>query len=191
MGWIAGLQLFCRSIQGKSASDIRSLAQALSGAESPLYDFLAEEVLGNLDESIVELLIRTSILASVSETEACAVFAESEEPPTKAQVRTWIEDAERLGLLTRSSSSSDARQPHPSSATSYAPVTASRSEDTIRDMHRRVARALLETDPLTAAHHFCEAGDSEDAMHALGHVSLAHDRQRTLGSRFGIDGAAH
>ena len=122
-----------------------------------------------LDKSVVELLIRTSILVSVSETEAWAVFAELERPPTKAQVRARIEDAERLGLLTRSSSSSDARQPHPLLRDFLLrQLQLRKSADKIREMNRRVALASLETDPLTAAYHFCEAGASEDAMRALG-----------------------
>src|SRR5205807_619342 len=42
MGWIASLQLFYGSIRGRARTDIRSLARALSGASSPVYDFLAE-----------------------------------------------------------------------------------------------------------------------------------------------------
>jgi LuxR family maltose regulon positive regulatory protein len=168
-GWIASLQLFHRSIQGKSRAEIRSLARALSGAESPLYDFLAEEVLGNLDGRIVDLLIRTSILELVTAVEVAALFSDLDQAPTVGEIRAQIEEAERLGLLARSTPSSDARQLQPLLRDFLLRQLQHReSPETIHEMHRRVARATVGQDPLTAAYHFIEAGAPEEAMRALG-----------------------
>src|SRR5688500_1371111 len=64
-GWAASLQLFFGSIRNKPASAARSLANLLSGAESPIYDFLAEEVLDNVPDDVEALLVRVSVLDHV------------------------------------------------------------------------------------------------------------------------------
>ena len=168
-GWAASLQLFHGSIRGRSASAVRSLTQALSGASSPIYDFLAEEVLANLTSDLEKFLVRSSILQTISTSGALALFADLDEPPNRQVVQEWIDEADRLTLLTRSSDASEMRQLHPLLRDFLGRhLSASESEQAIRDMHRRVARTFLTSEPLVATRHFLEAGDEDAAMDCLG-----------------------
>ena len=169
MGWIASLQLFDGSIRGKPPAAVRSLARALSGATSPIYDFLAEEVLANLKPDLELMLIRASILKNVSAREVAALQNDLKSPPSQDDARTWIDDADRMGLLSRTSNSSDERQLHPLLRDFLQrQLTLREDEATIREMHLRVAESLTDVDPLTAAHHLVEAGRHTEAMGALG-----------------------
>ena len=168
-GWAASLQLFHGSIRGRPTSAVRALARSLSGASSPIYDFLAEEVLDNLPDELNDFLVRISILDPVIGGPVVALFAEGSDVPTLDQARRWIEEADRLGLLTRSSETSDARQLHPLLRDFLlGQLGHRRTADQVRGMHVRVALALVESDPLTACRHYIEAGLDEEAMACLG-----------------------
>lgn len=168
-GWVASLQLFHGSVRGRPPSAVRALARALSGATSPIYDFLAEEVLANLPTDIERFLVRSSLLERISADPVVALFSDAPQPPSPSIANEWIEEADRLALLSRSSDSSDARQLHPLLRDFLVGhLRQTESDNTIRDMHLRVARSIEETDPLSAAHHFLEAGDEAEAMRSLG-----------------------
>jgi len=168
-GWAASLQLFHGSIRGRPSSAIRALARSLSGAASPIYDFLAEEVLANLGEDLEQFLVRSSLLERVIAGNVVALFADEPTPPTLEATRRWIDEADRLGLLTRTSESSEARQLHPLLRDFLLRQLQQRfSVDEVREMHLRVARAVRRSDPLTACRHFIEAGEQEEAMGCLG-----------------------
>ena len=168
-GWIASLQLFHGSIRGRAPSAVRAFAKALSGASSPVYDFLAEEVLNNIPERLERLLVDSSILERITPRLVVALFADDPQPLSLDQARELIEEADRLTLVSRSSQSSDARQLHPLLRDYLTrALHQGTSEAAIGAMHLRVAHAVAETEPLTAAHHFLEAGHEADAMRCLG-----------------------
>ena len=168
-GWVASLQLFHESIRGRPQSAVRALVRAVSGASSPIYDFLAEEVLGNIPQPIEQLLVRASILDRVAPEQVLALFADQPTPPTIGMANDWIEDADRLGLLSRASQSTETRELHPLLRDFLRrELRARETESAIREMHSRVAEAVVETEPLTATHHFLEAGREGDAMRCLG-----------------------
>ena len=168
-GWAASLQLFHGSIRGRPMSEVRALARAVSGATRPIYEFLAEEVLANLSVEIEHLLVRCSLLERISGGPVVALFGDAEPPPSLQAARGWIEEADRLMLLSRSSESSDARQLHPLLRDFLVKMLEQReTPQAIREMHLRVARAVEDADPLTAARHYVEAGDDEAAMRCLG-----------------------
>ena len=168
-GWAASLQLFYGSIRNKPLSAARSLASLLSGAESPIYDFLAEEVLANVPAEVEALLVRASILDRVLAGHAVELWGEGSRRPTTARVNAWIEEADHLGLLSRSSESSDARQIHPLLRDFLGRRLRSQMDrEAIAVMHVRLARAVQRSDPLTAARHFLEAGEDLEAMRCLG-----------------------
>jgi len=168
MGWAASLQLFYGSIRGRARTDIRSIARALSGATSPVYDFLAEEVLGNVDPEIQHLLVRASLLENIGPTEVVALLADDGEAPNENTVRGWLEQADRHGLLSFSSGTSETRQLHPLLREFLLKELRRRESDQcIKQMHLRVARAIEGDDPLMAAHHYLEAGDQKRAMNSL------------------------
>lgn len=181
-GWIASLQLFYGSIRGRPPSAIRSMARALSGASGPIYDFLAEEILGSVSADLRQFLIRCSILNIIDPVSAAALFTDDEDG-TVATAEHWIEEADRLALLSRSTSAGDTRQLHPLLRGFLLEQLRQREgAEAVKQLHAQVARATAARDPLTAAHHFVEASAHAEAMQYLG-ASL----MLTIGSgRWGV-----
>lgn len=168
-GWAASLQLFYGSIRGRPTSAIRSLARSLSGSSSPIYDFLAEEVLGNLPRELEDFLTRCALLDRVLAGHVVALFADREPSVSVGEAQRLIEEADRLGLLTQSSQSSEMRQLHPLLRDFLLGHLARRyTPEQIRQMHLRLARAVTQTDPLTACQHYVAAGANAEAMALLG-----------------------
>ena len=168
-GWAASLQLFHGSIRGKSSTAVRTLARSLTGEVSPMYDFLAEEVLGNVPPPIDELLVRASVLKPIVAGRVVALFGDLATPPTLQDAAAWIEEADRLGLLSRVSQTSESRQLHPLLRDFLERRLRQRhTEAEIAAMHHRVAKAVAASDPLTATHHYLEAGEQSEAMRCLG-----------------------
>ncbi|MGD0122548.1 MAG: hypothetical protein ABSC46_08315, partial [Candidatus Limnocylindrales bacterium] len=64
-GWAASLQLVKTAVDGRSPGQVRSFVNSLSGAEGDLYDYLAEEVVGDLEPELRDFLVRTSILEDI------------------------------------------------------------------------------------------------------------------------------
>jgi LuxR family maltose regulon positive regulatory protein len=59
-GWIAGLQLAALSMQGRE--DVQGFVSAFTGSNHYIVDYLAEEVLSRLSDTVREFLLQTSIL---------------------------------------------------------------------------------------------------------------------------------
>lgn len=168
-GWAASLQLFYGSIRGRPASAVRSLARSLSGATSPVYDFLAEEVLANISPELEDFLTRGALLDRILAGHVVALFTDREGTVTKDQAQSWIEEADRLGLLGRTSQSSEIRQLHPLLRDFLLRHLADRyPSEHVRNMHLRLAQAVKREDPLTACQHFIAAGANAEAMNLLG-----------------------
>ncbi len=74
----------------------RAFVRALSGAHSELYDYLAEEVIGDLTDRQRRFLMRTALLESVDVEEAALVTDLS-----RSDVAELLLESERLGLLAR------------------------------------------------------------------------------------------
>ena len=55
-GWIASLQLVQAALRDRSPAEIRRFVRTLNGADHELYDYLAEEVVGDLDEELQRFL---------------------------------------------------------------------------------------------------------------------------------------
>ncbi len=168
-GWAASLQLFYGSIRGRSSSAVRSLARSLSGSASPVYDFLAEEVLANIAPELEDFLLRSALLDLVAVDHAAALLDEPDSARAHSAAEECIEEADRLGLLTRTSQSSEIRQLHPLLRDFLLRQLELRYESgPIRDMHLRLANAISRSDPLTACRHYIEAGENDTAMQLLG-----------------------
>ncbi len=168
-GWAASLQLLYSSIRGRPAGAVRSLAHALSGATSPVYDFLAEEVIGHLPVDLELLLVRAAVLDRITPDRVIALFPDTEPPVSGTQARAWIAEADNLGLLSRGSQTSEARQFHPLLREFLLRQLTERfSTDDVQTMHRRVAQVTEAIDPLIASHHYIEAGLPAEAMRCVG-----------------------
>ena len=155
-GWAASLQLVQAALRDRSPAEIRRFVRSLSGGDQELYDYLAEEVVGDLATDLQEFLMRTAILQTVTD-DLAAVVSELD----SAETNRLTLAAERLTLLTRRSRSSVApRRYHPLVREFLeARLRAAAGDMAVAAMHRRVADAAAATDWRIAAHHYREAGD--------------------------------
>ena len=155
-GWAASLQLVHAALRDRSPTEIRRFVRGLSGADQELYDYLAEEVVGDLPEDLQQFLMRTSILQTVT-PEMAGVVAEAD----AAQTSRLTGAAERLTLLTRPPRSSHGPQRYHPLVREFleARLRAIAGEAAVAALHRKAAEAAAVTDWRTAAHHYREAGD--------------------------------
>ena len=155
-GWAASLQLVHAALRDRSPAETRRFIRGLTGADRELYDYLAEEVIGDLRDDLQEFLMRTSILQVVTPELAAAVSDLSSESATRL-----IESAEVLTLLSRRSRTSGRQlRFHPLVREFLeARLRQSMSATEVSELHRKVADAAAGSDWRVAAHHFGEAGD--------------------------------
>ena len=168
-GWAASLQLLHSSIRGRSPAEVRSFVRALSGAQGPLYDFLAEEVLSELPPELQRFLVRASLLERVVPSHAVAVMSTSEPAADEATVVRCITEAERLGLMAKRAATSTSHRFHPLLREFLQRQLIQHVDaEELRAMHLSVARASEEREWLTACHPYIAADQPEQAMRVLG-----------------------
>jgi DNA-binding SARP family transcriptional activator len=158
-GWAASLQLVRAALHDRDAVQVRAFIGSLSGAEGHLYDYLAEEVIGDLPAPLQDFLMRTSILETI-DLDLGPIAA----GVTVDDAKALIEDAERLGLVTRRGRQGGPVRAHPLVREFLAARlrrTIDRSD--ITQAHWRVARAAEKIDWRISAYHFRAAGDDERA----------------------------
>ena len=78
-GWAASLQLVHAAVRDRTSAEARDFIRGLSGGQDELYDYLAEEVVGDLSHGHQEFLMRTSILQVVT-AQGAAVLADLTPP---------------------------------------------------------------------------------------------------------------
>ena len=163
-GWVASLQLVRAAIRDRNRSEIRAFVRSLSGAEGNLYDYLAEEVVGELSADLQQFLMRTSLL-EVIEPVLGGVAARTSSVQTTAS----IADGEMLGLFGRlGPNTRDHVRAHPLVRDFLqARLRRSLGADAVVEIHREVARAAESRDWRIAGHHYLEAGDLIDARRVL------------------------
>ncbi len=163
-GWAASLQLVRAAVRERSTAQIRTFVRGLSGIDENLYDYLAEEVVGELEPAMQDFLMRTSILQVVD-----PVLAEVTTCVPQPDGRRLIESAERLGLLSRRGESSR-------HTVRYHPLVRDFLEDrlrrdvgdeAVRDLHRTVARHGEATDWRLAAYHYAAAAQGDDVRRVI------------------------
>jgi LuxR family maltose regulon positive regulatory protein len=157
-GWAASLQLVQAALRDRTPAEIRRFVRGLSGADKELYDYLAEEVVGDLPDDLQQFLMRTSILQTVS-ADLAAVVVDIE----ATEVARLTAAAERLTLLTRPTRSSQGPQRYHPLVREFleARLRLTIGESEVADLHRRAAAAAASIDWRVAAHHYREAGDVE------------------------------
>ena len=155
-GWAASLQLVQAALRDRSPGEIRRFVRGLTGADQELYDYLAEEVVGDLPDDLQLFLMRTSILQAVS-ADLAGVVADLDE----VDVGRLTVAAERLTLLSRPPRSSRGpRRYHPLVREFLeARLRSSIGSAAVALLHHRVAEAATGLDWRIAAYHYREAGD--------------------------------
>ena len=157
-GWIASLQLVQAALRDRSPAEIRRFVKGLTGADHELYDYLAEEVVGDLPEELQRFLMETSILQVV--TPELAEVASGRESPDVARLTSA---AERLTLLSRLSGGPRTHQRYHPLVREFleARLRSIDGPEVVAGLHRRTASATASSDWRLGAHHYREAGDTE------------------------------
>ncbi len=163
-GWVASLNLVRAAIRDRSDADTRRFIRDLSAAEGPLYDYLAEEVVGDLPRPLQSFLMRTALLVEV-EVGLASVAAEID----RRAAEDHIDQAEQLGLLSAGRGRGRAGGQYHPLVRQFLSARLAREIgiDGVRAVHRRIAAAAETTDWRRAAHHYAEADDGADLYRVL------------------------
>ena len=155
-GWAASLQLVQAALRDRSPAEIRRFVRSLTGADQELYDYLAEEVVGDLPDDLQQFLMRTSILQVVSPELAAVVTGLDAEDTARLTAA-----AERLTLLTRPARTSRGRQRYHPLVREFleARLRSTVGAEAVAVLHRRAAEAAASSDWRVAAYHYRKAGD--------------------------------
>ncbi len=158
-GWAASLQLVDAALRDRTPVEVRRFVRGLSGADQELYDYLAEEVVGDLPDDLQQFLMRTSILQTVT-AELAAVVADLD----AAETNRLTLAAERLTLLTRRSRNSVAPQRYHPLVREFleARLRLTTGDEAVAAMHRRTAAFAAPIDWRVAAYHYSESGDLDE-----------------------------
>ncbi len=89
-GWIAGLHLAALTLQKRT--DRAVFLQALSGSQRYLLDYVQEEILSRLPESVRDFLLQTAILARL-DASVCRAVTAAPERRVSQQMLAWLERA--------------------------------------------------------------------------------------------------
>lgn len=157
-GWAASLALVKTAVDGRTPGQVRAFVGSLSGAEGNLYDYLAEEVVGDLDPDLRDFLVRTSILEDV-EPDTAAVAASV----TPARARSMLRDSQAMGLMSRGGDVGSTWRPHPLVREFLLAHLESELGDAgVAELHRRMARVMEPRSWRMAARHWAAAGDTDE-----------------------------
>jgi LuxR family maltose regulon positive regulatory protein len=163
-GWAASLQLVRAALNDRDPSQVRAFISSLSGAEGHLYDYLAEEVIGDLPADLQQFLMRTSLLENVD-----LVLGPIAAGVSVDEARAFIEQAERQGLLGRGGQSGgSAARAHPL-VRDFLGARLHRliGQGGLNKVHLAIAQAADGNDWRVASHHYLAAGDERSARRVL------------------------
>lgn len=163
-GWAASLQLVRAALHDRDPGQVRTFISSLSGAEGHLYEYLAEEVIGELPDDLQQFLMRTSVLDTVDLTLGPVAADVSIEDATRL-----IEEGGRHGLFGRGGPRArHLVRAHPLVRDFLqARLVRAIGFEGRRQIHLRVAKAAESRDWQAAARHFIEAGAVEPAQHVI------------------------
>ncbi|MBI2777492.1 MAG: AAA family ATPase [Chloroflexi bacterium] len=164
-GWAASLQLVRTAIRDRTPTEIRAFVNSLNGAEGELYDYLAEEVVGELSPELQSFLMRTSLLDIVEPVLGSVAAA-----VTPDQTRAAIAEGELLGLFSRNGPSSRDQVRAHLLVRDFLSARLLRSVGPVEvaSIHHSIAVAAEPIDWRIAGHHYIHAGDFDDARRVLG-----------------------
>jgi LuxR family maltose regulon positive regulatory protein len=160
-GWIASLQLVQTAMRDRSPVEIRRFVRTLDGSDHDLYDYLAEEVVGELDDELQRFLMETSILQVVTPQ-----LAEVVSGCDATDVARLTSAAEKLTLLSRLSGAPRTHLRYHPLVRGFLQVRLRSTDgpDAVAALHRRAAAAVAPADWRAGAYHYREAGDTEGML---------------------------
>lgn len=172
-GWAASLQLLHSSLRGQRKAEIREFIKTLRGTKRPLYDFLAEEVLGHQTPFMQQMLLHASVTERVIPEWVTAAMSVLPDPPDLETVADAVINADELGLMGRNAPGSSSRRFHPLLREFLREHLArSTPPETLRQIHLKVAKIAEEEHWPTAAHHYIEGAEGAEAMRVIGDASV-------------------
>ena len=162
-GWAASLQLVKTAVDGRSPVQVRAFIHSLTGAEGDLYDFLAEEVVGELNADLRAFLMRVALLEEIDPETAAVAAAVS-----AVEARRLLGHGQRLGLLSRGTGAVASWRPHPL-VRDYllARLEAEVGQAGITKLHRNLASAVEPQSWRLAARHWAAAGDADHVRRVI------------------------
>jgi len=162
-GWAASLQLVKTAVDGLSAPEIRAFVLSLTGAEGDLYDYLAEEVVGELPADLRAFLLRVAPMEEIDAETAAVAAAVS-----VADSRRLLGQAQRLSLLSKGVGAVASWRPHPLVRDFLlARLEAEVGKAGVTELHRRLALALESRTWRLAARHWAAAGDANEVRRVV------------------------
>ena len=162
-GWAASLQLVKAAVEGLSKAQVRAFVHSLTGAEGDLYDFLAEEVVGELKSDLRSFLMRVSLLEEI-DAEAAAEAA----GVSTADARRLLAEAQRIGLMAKGVGAVGSWRPHPLVREFLlARLDSEVGAAGVIELHRHLASALEPRSWRLAARHYAAAGDEDQVRRVV------------------------
>ena len=164
-GWIAGLQL--ASVSLRNRQERHDFIRRFSGSDRDIAGFLLHDVLESQSPSLIDFLLKSSVLERLSEPLAAAVTGYDDAAERLAEIET-----KNLFLVPLDEGRSWFRYHH-----LFADLLRSRLEqqapETIPDLHRRAAAWLAENGHASdAVHHALAMGDSSLAAELVERCSM-------------------
>jgi ATP/maltotriose-dependent transcriptional regulator MalT/DNA-binding SARP family transcriptional activator len=158
-GWAASLELVHAALRDRPPSETRGFVAELSGSRGEVYDYLAEEVVGDLEPDLQRFLMRTAVLETLEPD--LVSLATGLDP---SAVRRHMDEIARLGLVARRvTRARAAHRLHPLVREFLdTRLRADIGSDAVADLHRTIAAALESTDWAGASRHYAAAGDATE-----------------------------
>ena len=168
-GWAASLQLVRAAIHDRDPGQVRAFISSLNGAEGHLYEYLAEEVVGELPAELQTFLMRTSLLDTVD-----LVLGPVAADIGDAEAKTMIEEAERHGLFGKGGPNTrHVARAHPLVRDFLqARLRRALGADGVRSIHLRIALAAEPIDWRISGRHYLASGREEDTRRVLDRKSV-------------------
>ena len=168
-GWAASLQLVLASVAASRPSEVEPFIAGLSGAQGPIHDFLAQEVLARLDETTERVLVHASLLDRVTPTLVTAALSVTASPADLPTTSRCLLEAEGLGLLLTADDTNVGSRFHPLLRDFLRHQLERTAVDgQVASMHVAIAVAAEKDDWLAAGTHYARGGQPDDAMRVLG-----------------------
>jgi ATP/maltotriose-dependent transcriptional regulator MalT/DNA-binding SARP family transcriptional activator len=162
-GWAASLQLVRTAVEGRSPGQVRAFVDSLSGSEGHLYDYLAEEVVGELRPELREFLVTTALLEDIDPETAAVASGLS-----PVMGRRLLGEAEHLGLVSKDGDQRTVWRSHPLVREFLlAQLEAQVGEAGVAEMHRRLATVMESHSWRLAARHWAAAGDAAEVRRVV------------------------
>jgi DNA-binding SARP family transcriptional activator len=178
-GWAALLSLVRANLDGRPDESGRALVRDISGAGGDIYDYLADEVLDHLDQTLRDFLVRVSLLDDLDPPGAAMAVGIREQEAAELLV-----GAERLSLTLRHGNETNYRFAPLVRDFLRAKLSTALTDEEIRLLHRRFAEQSEGRDWRRAATHYRRAGDSDAARRV---VSSALDEILATGQYLAAD----